>query len=183
MKLRIISLVVGACLLTAACASRQAMSQQPNNNTCAIPPGYSQTPQEVKPVSSEVQKTDAEWRKILTPEQYRILREHGTEQAGTSSLLHNKATGIYRCAGCGAELFKSDTKFDSGSGWPSFWQAVNQDTIRYIEDNSYGMRRIEVRCAKCDGHLGHVFEDSPTPTRKRYCINGACLKFEAAPPK
>lgn len=134
-------------------------------------------------MSSEVQKSDAEWRKILTPEQYQILREHGTERAGTSSLLHNKETGVYKCAGCGSELFRSDTKFDSGSGWPSFWQAANQDTIRYIEDNSYGMKRVEVRCAKCDGHLGHVFEDSPTPTRKRYCINGACLKFEASPGK
>ena len=176
MKL-MVSLLLGVSLLLTGC--QQAQSQTNPNNSCAIPPGANQAPiQEAKPVSSEVQKTDAEWKAKLTPEQYKILRQHGTEAPGTGALLHNKDTGVYHCAGCGAVLFQSDTKFDSGSGWPSFWQSADQETIRYIEDNSYGMKRVEVRCAKCDGHLGHVFDDGPQPTGKRYCINSACLTFE-----
>jgi len=116
------------------------------------------------------------WKKTLTPEQYRILREKGTELAGTGKLLHNKETGMYVCAGCGAELFSSDAKFESGTGWPSFSDAM-PDSVELKDDFSHGMRRIEVICKKCGGHLGHVFDDGPKPTGKRYCINSAALGF------
>lgn len=125
-----------------------------------------------------IQKTEEEWRQLLTPEQFHILRQKGTEPAFTGALYHNHEDGIYRCAACGAELFTSDKKFDSGSGWPSFWNPVSADAIVAHEDNSYGMRRIEVTCAKCGGHLGHVFPDGPRPTGLRYCINSASLDFE-----
>lgn len=122
-------------------------------------------------------KTEDEWKKKLTPEQYRILREKGTEVPFTGKLLHNKEKGMYICAGCGAELFSSDTKFDSGTGWPSFDKA-NRENIELKKDFSYGMVRIEVLCKKCDGHLGHVFDDGPTERGKRFCINSCALGFK-----
>ena len=122
-------------------------------------------------------KTDAEWKKKLTPEQYRVLRQCGTELPFTGKWLHNKDTGMYTCAACGKALFTSDTKFDSHSGWPSFYDAKN-GAVEFKEDHVLGMTRIEVRCAKCGGHLGHVFNDGPQPTGKRYCINSAALGFE-----
>lgn len=162
-SMKIVSLVAG--LLLVGCVNHQAAT--PTNTTCEVPAGA--PPQEARPVSNaQVQKTDAEWRKILTPEQYKLLRQAGTERAGTGQYLNAKEPGVYRCAGCNAELFRSDTKFDSGSGWPSFWAAAAKDSVKLIEDNSYGMRRVEVRCAACDGHLGHVFDDVPTPTRQRF---------------
>ena len=121
---------------------------------------------------------DSEWKKKLTPEQYRILREKGTEGAFTGALLNEKGDGTYRCAGCGGELFDSNTKYDSGSGWPSFFQAISPDSVKLEDDHSHGMHRIEVTCATCGGHLGHVFDDGPGPTGKRYCINSASLDFE-----
>jgi peptide-methionine (R)-S-oxide reductase len=126
----------------------------------------------------KVQKTDAEWRELLTPEQFHIMREKGTERAWTSPFNDNHDGGVYHCAACNAPLFTSDKKFDSGSGWPSFWLPVSVDAIEAHEDTTHGMRRVEVTCATCGAHLGHVFPDGPKPTGMRYCINGASLGFE-----
>ncbi len=120
--------------------------------------------------------TDDEWRKRLTPEQYDVLRKHGTERAGTGCFLGTKDPGVYACAGCDNPLFRSGEKFESGIGWPSFTRAIAKDALTEIEDRSYGMSRVEVRCARCDGHLGHVFKDGPPPTGLRYCMNSAAMK-------
>ncbi|HVJ08850.1 MAG TPA: peptide-methionine (R)-S-oxide reductase MsrB [Acidisarcina sp.] len=130
------------------------------------------------PETTRIQKTEEEWRRDLTPEQYDILRQKGTEPAFSGALYHNHADGTYHCAGCGAELFKSDTKFESGSGWPSFFLPAHSTAVETHEDLSHGMRRVEVTCAQCGGHLGHLFPDGPKPTGQRYCINSASLKFE-----
>jgi peptide-methionine (R)-S-oxide reductase len=127
--------------------------------------------------SNQVAKSDAEWRATLSPEQFHVLREHGTERAGTSPLNREKREGTFRCAGCGEPLFASDTKYDSGSGWPSFYEPMG-GAVGESVDGSHLMTRTEVHCEKCGGHLGHVFEDGPRPTGLRYCINGAALNFE-----
>jgi peptide-methionine (R)-S-oxide reductase len=124
--------------------------------------------------------TEAEWKARLTPEQYHVLREHGTERAFTGIYDDNKMPGEYHCAGCGTLLFKSDAKFDSGSGWPSFMRPADNDAVVEVRDTSHGMTRIEVRCAKCNGHLGHVFPDGPAETGLRYCMNSASLDFDPA---
>jgi peptide-methionine (R)-S-oxide reductase len=123
------------------------------------------------------QKTDDEWRKTLTPEQFHVLREHGTERAGTSPLNREKRQGVFMCGGCGQPLFASDTKFESGTGWPSFYRPI-EGAIAITTDGSYGMTRVEVHCAQCGGHLGHVFPDGPKPTGERYCMNGVSLEFK-----
>jgi peptide-methionine (R)-S-oxide reductase len=122
------------------------------------------------------QKTDEEWKQTLTPEQFHVLREHGTERAGTSPLNWEKRDGIFSCAACGQPLFASDTKFDSGTGWPSFFRPI-EGAVATTTDRSYGMTRVEVNCSRCGGHLGHVFPDGPRPTGERYCMNGVALNF------
>ena len=125
-----------------------------------------------------INKSEEQWRKELTPEQYHILREKGTEAPYTGEYAANKDKGIYRCSACGNPLFSSDTKFESGTGWPSFYQPMDKDSLEEETDNALGMRRTEVLCAKCGGHLGHVFDDGPKPTGLRYCMNSASLKLE-----
>ena len=134
-------------------------------------------------MTDDLPKTEAEWRQRLTSEQYRVLREEGTERAFTGAYWNNKTAGTYFCAGCQQELFSSDTKFDSGSGWPSFYQPVKDGSVSEKSDDSLGMTRTEVECSRCGGHLGHVFPDGPRPTGLRYCINSAALRFEAEPGK
>jgi peptide-methionine (R)-S-oxide reductase len=128
----------------------------------------------------EVVKSENEWRRQLTPEQYTVLREHGTERAGTCALLHEKRAGTFRCVGCGLPLFKSGRKFESGTGWPSFFAPL-EGAVGTSIDDGYFMKRTEVHCRRCGGHLGHVFEDGPPPTGLRYCINGVALNFEPDP--
>lgn len=160
--------LVAAAALFVACASK------------ATPPGEQSDPGHAHPpipVGDKVKLSDDEWKKKLTPEQYRILREAGTERAWTGVLLDNKKEGTYRCAGCGAPLFESDTKYNSGSGWPSFHTALDGRVTEKV-DHSHGMTRIEVLCARCGGHLGHKFPDGPRPTGQRYCINSVSLEFD-----
>jgi peptide-methionine (R)-S-oxide reductase len=135
---------------------------------------------------TDVSKTDMpqserEWKKKLDPEQYQVLRQAGTERAFSGKYWNTKADGTYTCAGCGTQLFSSDTKFESGSGWPSFYAALDPEKIEEVEDSSFGMMRTEVKCATCGGHLGHLFPDGPNPTGMRYCINSAALDLQETP--
>lgn len=132
------------------------------------------------PMSEPVELTDEQWRERLTPEQYAVLRGKGTEPAFTGAYWDAKGDGVYRCAACSTQLFTSDTKYDSGSGWPSFWEPLTPDAVRFERDTAYGMVRTEVLCGTCGGHLGHLFDDGPQPTGQRYCMNSVSLEFQPA---
>jgi len=139
---------------------------------------YAQQEQEKINMGNKILKSDVEWETCLTPEEYKILREKGTEMAFTGKYYNHKEDGTYTCAGCDYELFSSETKFDSGTGWPSFYQALDKDRIIEKEDKTLGMTRVEILCARCDSHLGHVFTDGPNPTGLRYCVNSVSLDFK-----
>jgi peptide-methionine (R)-S-oxide reductase len=157
---------------------------QDNTPKCTSPNSACGLPSEAKISGAfPVQHTDAEWQKILTPEQYRVLRQQGTEPAFHNAYWDNHAEGTYVCAGCGTPLFSSKDKFDSGTGWPSFSKPINENAVAVSRDTSHGMTRDEVHCAICGGHLGHVFDDGPAPLGLRYCMNSASLKFVPAEQK
>ena len=163
--------------LAALFAVAAACNAAPTNDVAAASPAANSTTTN-QIMKFPVTKTDAEWRRELTPEQYRVLREAGTERPFTGKYWNTKEPGVYRCAACGEVIFTSDTKFDSGCGWPSFYDLAAEKKVILRGDDSLGMPRTEVLCAHCGGHLGHVFDDGPKPTSLRYCINSASLKFE-----
>ena len=164
-----LSFVLSSCNAQNNQTKKNTMDSTKNNN-----PVYSKTD------TSKVVLKEDEWKRVLTPEQYYIARQKGTERAWTSKFENFKEAGTYYCAACGNALFKSDTKFESGCGWPSFYEPISKSSIIYTPDNSHGMARTEVQCGRCKAHLGHVFEDGPPPTGLRYCINGVILDFEKA---
>jgi peptide-methionine (R)-S-oxide reductase len=174
-------LAVALILLTAGCPLANNNNNVHAKEQAAAPPAEPNTPEETPLMTCDsIPFTDDEWREKLTPEQYEVMRKKGTERAFTGALLNNKQKGAYTCAGCKSVLFNSDAKFESGTGWPSYYQPAAEDSVRTVVDRSHGMVRTEVVCGKCGGHLGHVFDDGPRPTGLRYCINSASLDFVPA---
>lgn len=169
----LVSVLLTTVGLIAATASRGGTPPQETGRGMRVTQMHQESPKR----ADKVVKTEAEWRKALTEEQYRILRGHGTERPFCGINLEPKGPGAYHCVGCDLPLFKAGRKFDSGTGWPSYTEPAAEDAVWYVTDKSYGMVRTEVRCARCDGHLGHVFDDGPPPSGLRYCINGTVLKF------
>lgn len=178
MKLALTICAAGAAVLLAGCDAARI-----SGTANAAPGTNSQTATTEQAMQDKVNKTDNEWKKELTPEQYNVLREKGTERPFTGKYWNTKEPGAYRCAGCGQILFESDTKFDSGCGWPSFYAPDSSNAVATAQDHSLFTERTEVLCSKCGGHLGHVFDDGPQPTGLRYCINSASLKFDEKKPE
>jgi len=170
--------VLALAVLATAVAVWQGAAADNSNSAVARPQGAKVSGN--TSTIEKINKTDEEWKKLLTPEQYKILRKHGTEPAFTGKYHNNHEKGVYVCAACGLPLFSSETKFDSGTGWPSFWKPIDESHVGTDTDKSFFMTRTEVHCARCGGHLGHVFPDGPPPTGLRYCINSAALDFQKA---
>jgi len=178
--IRVMGGLAAFALLGALAASAAGTSAKAASPPATQKAGTMKTETQKPDVVGRVVKSNAEWKKILSPEQYHVLREQGTEIAFTGKYWNNHAKGVYRCAACGLELFGSDTKFDSGTGWPSFWAPLAKSHIKEVTDSTLGMVRTEVECARCDGHLGHVFDDGPAPTGLRYCLDSVSLQFVPA---